>query len=395
MGLVHNRGRGGLFNRGTNKTVISNWTKLKLFITTWDTEKAGSATKTIVIPTTGSGYNCGVDWGDGTIEKFAGIAPVISHVYATTGIKTIKIAGAFPRIYFNDSGDCLKLMTIEQWGKNKWSSMEGAFYGCQNLTGNYTDYPDTSLVTSMKSMFGNCYLFNSAVNFNTSEVTTMEAMFGHCHTFNQSLASFNTAKVTDMRAMFAYCWLFNQSVSNFDTSEVTTMGSMFVECVVFNQSVANFNTAKVTTMTFMFSTCQVFNQSIAAFDTSNVTDMSYMFNRCYAFNQPVTTLNTSKVTTMAAMFAFCTNFNRSTASFDVTQVTTMDGMFAYANNLSTANYDDILISYSAQAVKNSVLFHGGDAKYTAGGAAEAGRSHLILAVGSGGHGWTITDGGAL
>jgi len=53
----------------------------------------------------------------------------------------------------------------------------------------------------------------------------------------------------------------------------------------------------------------------------------------------------------------------------------------------------MLISWANQDVKNSVIFNAGDAKYTGGGAAAAARAALVLAVGSGGHGWTITDGG--
>ena len=55
--------------------------------------------------------------------------------------------------------------------------------------------------------------------------------------------------------------------------------------------------------------------------------------------------------------------------------------------LSTANYDALLIGWEGQEVQNGVFFHGGDSKYSDGGAEDA-RSRLISE-----HGWTIDDGG--
>jgi surface protein len=316
------------------------------FITTWQTENGGSATKTIVIPTTGAGYDCWIDWGDGSAEEHAtGTPGNITHVYPSTGVKTVKVRGTFPRIYFNNGGDKLKLLTIENWGNTVWSSMNSAFYGCTNLTGNYTDIPNTTSIYDMNNMFNGCAAFNSPVGFSTANVMDMNGMFSGCTAFNQSVSSFNTANVTDMAGMFNACTAFNQSVAGFNTANVTVMHYMFYGCAAFNQSVANFNTAKVTRTDAMFQSCSVFNQSVAGFDVHLNTNMATMF-------------------------------------------------FA-ANALSTANYDALLIAWGAQAVQNTVTFNAGDAQYTTGGAAAAARAHLVLAVGSGGHGWTIADGGGL
>jgi len=63
------------------------------------------------------------------------------------------------------------------------------------------------------------------------------------------------------------------------------------------------------------------------------------------------------------------------------------------NQMSTSDYDALLIAWEAQTPNNNVNINFGGAKYTAGGAAEAARTSLTTAVGSGGYGWTITDGG--
>ena len=63
---------------------------------------------------------------------------------------------------------------------------------------------------------------------------------------------------------------------------------------------------------------------------------------------------------------------------------------------TATNYDATLVAWAAAAVPNSLTFHGGTSKYSAAGGGTAARAHLVLAVGSGGHGWTITaDGGEL
>lgn len=341
------------------------------FITTWNTENAGSATKVIVIPTTGAGYDFYADWGDGSAEAhITGTAPSTTHTYATTGVKTISIRGAFPRIYFNNGGDKLKLLSVAHWGTGVWSSMQNAFYGCANLTGTYTDYPNTASATSMAQMFRGCTAFNSAVNFNTENVTDMSLMFTACTVFNQSVATFNTVKVVNTNSMFNGCAAFNQSVASFNTASIEDLSSMFNGCTVFNQSVANFNTANATTIASMFVNCAAFNQSVAGFNTTKVTSMSSMFNGC-------------------------THFNQSVAGFDVTSVTTMTNMFNSCTAFSTANYDALLISFGAQAVQNTVTLNVPVTKYTGGGGAATARAHLVLATGSGGHGWTITDAGTV
>jgi surface protein len=364
------------------------------FKITVDTTKVGSANDTFILPTAGAGsYDYYVDWGDGGAESHVTANTSQTKVYAASGTYQLKIRGTFPQIYFNNAGDKAKLMTIDNWGNIAWSSMVGAFYGCANLTANYTDVPTTSACTSMQNMFRLCALFNGLVAFNTANVTSMAGMFLGCSVFNQSVSTFNTAKVTAFQNMFQDCLVFNQSVSNFNTAEALYTFSMFFNCRVFNQSVSNFNTAKDTNMAGMFSGCYAFNQSVANFNTANVTDMSNMFYTCFVFNQSVANFNTAKVTTMASMFQGAYIFNQSLAAWDVTKVTTMANMLNGNTEMSLANYDATLISWGAQAVTNTVTFHAGESNYTAGGDAETARAHLVLAVGSGGHGWTITDGG--
>lgn len=149
-------------------------------ITTWNTENAGSPSNQIIIPTINSGenYNFVVDWGDGTIQEFIGIAPDLSHTYDNPGIYEVSFYSNFqlyeklPRLFFNNEGDKEKLLAVNQWGINKWTSMEGAFYGCSNLEILATDNPDLSLVENMAHAFHGCSSLNQDIgSWNISTVT--------------------------------------------------------------------------------------------------------------------------------------------------------------------------------------------------------------------------------
>jgi hypothetical protein len=64
------------------------------FVSTWDTTKAGSASNTVVLPLINGGasaYSGTIDWGDGSTSVLSYANR--THVYATTGIKTITISG--------------------------------------------------------------------------------------------------------------------------------------------------------------------------------------------------------------------------------------------------------------------------------------------------------------
>ena len=221
---------------GVGKALKLN-SEINAFITTWNTELAGSATKTIVIPTTGAGYDCIINWGDGTIEHKTGTPGNITHVYATTGIKTVRINGLFPRIYFNNAGDKLKILTVAQWGNIAWSNMENAFYGCENLIGNYSDVPNTSAVGSFAYAFASCVKFNSPLNIDTGNGINFQAMLFGMTLFNQPLP-FNMIKAENISYMFFNAIAFEQNISAWNVEAVISAAGMFTNVEL---SVANYD----------------------------------------------------------------------------------------------------------------------------------------------------------
>ncbi len=313
------------------------------FVITVKTDNAGTSTSTqFTIPTTGSGYNYNVDCNnDGTNEATAQTGDYTCD-YFVAGTYTIRIKDntglktGFPRIYFYGSGDRLKLLTIEQWGSGKWTSMNRAFYGTTNLAGQASDVPDLSGVTDMSYMFSNA------------------------SSFNQNISTWNTSSVTNMFGMFSSASSFNQNIGSWDTSNVTTMGFMFYFAGAFNQDIGSWNTANVLDMGYMFRNATAFNQNIGSWNTSKVTDMTLMFGNASAFNQNLGGWNVGALTNASDMFDSLT--------------------------LSTANYDALLGGWDAQTLQSGVTFDGGNSKYCNGAAA---RANMISS-----DSWSITDGGA-
>jgi surface protein len=302
-----------------------------------DNEGASSNTQ-FTIPTTGGGYNYNVDCNNDGVDEATGLAGDYTCNYPAAGTYTIRIkdnSGAgtgFPRIYFNNSGDRLKLLDIAQWGTGKWTSMEAAFRGCENMTMTANDAPDLSNVTNMINMFTSASAFNGDIGgWDTSSVTTMGGMFYHASAFNQDIGAWNTGSVTDMSWMFSGASAFNQDIGAWSTGSVTNMGGMFYGASAFNQPIDGWGTGNVTTMNSMFSGASAFNQDIGGWDTGNVTNMAYLFSNASAFNQDIGGWDTSDVTNMQSMFADARTFNQDIGGWDTSNVTTMQNMFLRAS----------------------------------------------------------------
>lgn len=204
---------------GLVRTATANFVRSS-FVTTWMTT---SAQESITIPTKlGSNYDYSVDWGDGNVDS--GITGDASHTYETAGTYSVSIAGAFPRIFFNGLGDVDKLLSIDRWSTNEWTSMAHAFKGCANLRINATDAPNLSRVTSMTSMFKDCVSLDDPVgHWDVSQVERMDYLFDGAENFNQDISNWNTAKVTTMQGFLKNADNFDQDISSLDYSAVADM----------------------------------------------------------------------------------------------------------------------------------------------------------------------------
>lgn len=340
------------------------------FITIWKTDNSGTSDNNqITIPTYyGETYDYTVYWGDGTLDT--NVTGNITHTYYGPGVYQVSIEGAFPRIYFNETGDREKILEVKQWGDTAWASMESAFAGCSNLSVAANDVPNLLNTTSLRRMFLNCSYtfdftrsreyrnFNGIENFNSWDVST----------------------ITDMSNMFDKS-SFNQDISQWNVSNVTDLSFMFFSSP-FNLDVSNWNVSSVVNMQGAFGSSN-FNKSVTSWNVSNVTNMDYMFNSTN-FDQDITSWDVSNVTSMRHMLSQG-SFNQDISSWNVGNVLDMSNIFD-DNDLSRENYDKILTEWSQlPTLQNGIQLGAKDVQYCLGKDARE-----ILATT---YNWDITDQG--
>ena len=80
-------------------------------------------------------YNAVFDWDDGSTSEITSYNDAdLAHTYSSGGTYDITITGTLPAIYFNNSGDRLKLTAVIYSDLNNDVDQLGAFYGCGNVT---------------------------------------------------------------------------------------------------------------------------------------------------------------------------------------------------------------------------------------------------------------------
>jgi len=338
------------------------------FITTWKTDNSGKSNDNQIEILTDGSANFSVDWGDGNIEE--NLTATVTHTYGAAGTYTVSISGDFPRIYFPNftsiESDCDKLLSIEQWGDVKWTSMELAFANAQFMVMNATDTPDLSGVTSLNGMFYETGAFNGDLsNWDVSNVTDMTNMFYDADAFNGDISNWNVSSVTSMFGMFTFADAFNGDISNWDVSSVTSMYNMFNFAYAFNGDISNWDVSSVTNMDGMFSYTRDFNGDISNWDVSRVTSMYGMFSSAASFNGDISTWDVSSVTDMGCMFCHSKLFNGDISNWDVSSVTNMFGVFNYAAafNGDISNWDVSKVTSMYYMLSYAVAFNGDISKW--------------------------------
>ena len=196
-------------------------------------------------------------------------------------------------------------------------------------------------------------------SFRTVPLTTLEKWFYRYDPYNNpdvltsvdGLEYLNTSLVTSMRSMFEGRTGFGSiDVSKLDMSHVEDVSRMFAGCT--RLTTVNFGSqalASATTMEAMFSGCvHLSTIDLSKLDTRNVTSMSHLFDGCYSLEAiDVSTLDTRSVTTMEAMFRGCylSGYREfgitelDVNNFDMTHVTNVKDMFRGCSRLQTIYCD--------------------------------------------------------
>ncbi|MCF6351849.1 MAG: BspA family leucine-rich repeat surface protein [Cyclobacteriaceae bacterium] len=422
---------GDFNNDGVADVPFANWGPRKFrillslspqsFRTTWVTTDGQ-----ITIPTTGIGYNYDVVWSNLTSTGVGnGAITGVNGDYTITGLTNgdtyqVLIRGDFPRIYFNNGSEKDKIITVEEWGNNPWSSMERAFYGCTNLTIPATDAPDLALVADMSRMFLNASSFNSDISgWDISKVSSFQAMFQEASSYNNGGVILDWANLGQdasvititMDRMFASAAAFNQDISGWNISKVqsfrhmfnnatsfnnggvplnwTTMGqdpnvtnieldAMFVSTSSFNHDISDWDVSKVSSFHSMFRETSSYNNGGVILDWANLGQdasvitiaMGRMFESAAAFNQDISGWDVSKVSSLNAMFKSNSSFNNGGVPLDwmnlgqdpnVTDIR-LNAMFqgAAAFNHDISDWDvSKVFSFYAMFASNSSFNNGG------------------------------------
>jgi hypothetical protein len=205
------------------------------------------------------GYNYAVDCdNDGNYEAL-GESGDFTCNYTNPGTYILRIADTslnltgFPRIYFNNSGDRLKILDIRQWGKFKWTSMSRAFFGAENLIASAQDSPDFGNVSSFANMFREAHHANPPTyNWNVSNITTMHWMFYRAYNANPNTANWNTSMVSFFDGMFYEAFSANPDTSAWVTSNATDMGFMFYNAISADPVTSSWDVTQVSNMSNMF-----------------------------------------------------------------------------------------------------------------------------------------------
>ena len=116
-----------------------------------------SGTDQFTIPTTAGTYLYDYTTSDG--QSGTGLTGATTITFASgAGTYEIYITGTFPRIYFNNAGDKLKLLRVLEWGDYGVgaTNQTGAFHGCTNLSSIAADCDNINLITTASNMFRDC-----------------------------------------------------------------------------------------------------------------------------------------------------------------------------------------------------------------------------------------------
>ena len=404
----------------------------KISVNTENLGGSGSATKTFVLPAVGGPFDI-TDWGDGSSDL--AVSGSQTHVYSATGTYTItinKITNNFRPCQFNDGGDELKIIDIENWGNIVWDTGSEIFRGCTNLDISATDNPDFSAITTMWAAFYNCTSITRHCTYNaplcanwsysfygnmmttlplpdTSANTTFQAIFTKCYDLTSVPKLVFPSGITNFASFFQEC----KSITSYHSEWDFSSGELFDYAFYFNESCTSYPSewdfSSVTGARAMFRSNILITSFPSEWDFSSVTNAKEMFRDCtsltsltaYSFNSTTFELLCYGNSAMANIPNFPTsgqvdNFKNAfrnmgsvdMPSFTLNMTAMTNGTTCFSGStLATAAYQLLIIDLNTNNSNTGVTFHGGYSTLDGDATAEAARTNLVDVKS-----WTITDG---
>jgi len=187
------------------------------------------------IPTDAGTYLYNVTSDDG--YSATGLTGAHTITFPTgAGTHIVTISGSFPEIGFNNSGDKLKILSVNNFGNYGIgsTSQTSAFAGAANLVINATDVGNFGNVDSLYQAFNSCSSLTSFPLIDTSSATNFIQTWQGC----TSLTSF-PAIDTSAATIFVQTWIGCSALTTFP-------GNVFDNCTATNFGAA-FNGTNLTT----------------------------------------------------------------------------------------------------------------------------------------------------
>ncbi len=302
------------------------------FVIRVKTDNAGTSNNDqFTLPCSGSGYDFTATWDNGDTTTHTGSPGNITFTRPTTGEHTLTISGTFPTIRFNNGGDKSKLIEIINLGDVGWTSMDIAFFGCDNMDISPTCTGVLTGVSSYAGAWVGCTSMTSFPALDLSGGTDFTSAWSGC----SSMTSFNATALGS--GSYSNAWLNCSSLISFpalDLSGGTSFASTWRDCSSLT--------------------------SFPALDLSGGTNFE------------------SAWSDIGVLTSFATrNF------FNMTN----GGNCFLGTTLPTSDWSDILVTQRANNANTGVSFHGGNSKYNPAGGVARGELVTIQS-------WDITDGGA-
>ena len=258
-------------------------------------------------------------WLDLSNWNTSKVTNMYSMFYDCTGMETLnmsgwdfrnanKMSGLGYELYLRNMTN-LKSLNMTN-AKFSWN-IQYTFYNLTNLEEVILDWADTSNVTYMNDLFyydKNLKTIKWLNDFDTSSVTNMSHMFGNCSSLTWlDLSNWNTSNVTDMTDIFDDCiWLETLNLSGWDFRNAYSPFNSYDELNVKSLNLTNAQFSWNWNHAF-FRWVNLEEIILDGVDTSNVTHMSSMFEDCYSLTSlDLSSFDTSKVTSMSYMFESCT-----------------------------------------------------------------------------------------
>lgn len=161
-------------------------------------------------------------------------------------------------------------------------SCNNMFYDKRDITSidGILEYSDTSNVTSMYSMFYNCYALTTIPKLDISNVTDARYMFYNCGKLT-TIPKLHTSKIIYVESMFNSC-ISLISIPQLNTDNVTSMRMMFNECNKLETiDITHYNISSSDGAVQLCYNCHSLKVMIIRSFGSNYTLDSRSFNQCY------------------------------------------------------------------------------------------------------------------